>query len=177
MRSSPEFRDAKVVIVGASESGRFELLHAIASRLGGDAPETVDAGPWRVLRSDVPAQGLRIHLCCVDGESPYRGVESLLLEDADAAILMVDVSPEGIAASRRCFDRWKPDLEGDRLAHVVQYHRIEREPRFDPAVMDAWLGLRGEGVLRVATHSEAPDGPGGSFDRLVARLNEERAEA
>lgn len=44
----------------------------------------------------------------------------------------------------------------------------------EPESLDAWLGISGGGVPRVASRSMAPDGPGGSFDQLVRLLVERR---
>ena len=167
MKTSPEFHDARLVIVGPPGSGSVELLEAVALHHGGDPPQPLAAGRCELLLTEVTVGSVRIELVCLADAGPYAGVRELLLQSADGVILLLDVSPRQIAESRRFFDALRPQLEEDQRPFTVQYHRIERELRFDPGRMDAWLGLDGAEVLRVSTPSDAPDQP---FEKLVASL-------
>lgn len=167
MTSSPEFRDARLVIAGAPGSGRSDFIEAVAARAGGPPPEELEGGRWTTLRAEVSAQGRHLELRCLVGPCGYRGVEELLLGGADGVILLFDVSPGSIGASRRYFDAWWPRLQETGRPAAVQYHRIEREPRFETARMDDWLGLAGTDVPRAATTSGAP---AEAFDVLLPGL-------
>ncbi len=167
MKTSPEIRDAKLAIVGAPGSGCSDWLRAVAMRRGSGAPTEVDAGRWRTLRASFPADGLRFDLFCMLDDCRYRGVEELLVGAADAVILLFDVTPAWIGSSRRFFDRLRPQLAELGRPFAVQYHRIEREPRFDAGRLDAWLGLVGSDIPRAATVSSAP---ADAFDLLLPGL-------
>lgn len=167
MKTSPEFRGTRLAVVGAPESGTVELLRAVAARFGGDPPESLPVGRWKVLQTDVTVASTLLELVCLADVGPYAGVRELMLESADGVVFVFDVSPHRIVESRRIFDRLRPKLEDDGRPYALQYHRIEGEPRFDAARMDAWLGLAGAEVLRVSTTSDAPEQP---FERLVSGL-------
>ena len=167
MNQSPEFHDARVVIVGAPGSGRADLLHGVARRCGGTRVERLDGGVWKLLRSEVASQGLSIDVCCLDGECAYHGVQSALVATADGVIVMIDVSPQRLMASRRAFEAVRPTLDHWGGPWLVQYHRVEQEPKFHSGKLDDWLELEPGRSTALPTVSESPDVPGGAFDRLV----------
>lgn len=170
MKPSPEFDDARVVIVGTPGSGRADLLHEIARRCGGPVPERLDCGAWSLLRTGLAWQGVRFDLCCVAGACAYHGVQSALVETADGVIVMFDVSPDRLFPSRSAFEALRPVLGRWGGPWLLQYHRIEKEPRFEAGSVDDWLKLEPRQRCGIATTSDAPDLPGGAFDRLVERL-------
>ncbi|MCH7227426.1 hypothetical protein [Haloferula sp. A504] len=167
MKTSPEFRGTRLVVVGATGSGTVDLLQAVATRFGSDAPERLVAGCWEVLRADVTVASTPVELVCLANPGPFAGVRDLMLGSADGVVFMFDVSPGRIVESRRVFDRHRPKLEDEERPFALQYHRIEREPRFDAERMDAWLGLDGRGLVRFSTTSDAPEQP---FERIVSGL-------
>ena len=157
MKSSPESPGTRLVVLGTPAFAPAELLRAAALRRGVEPPEPVQAGTWEVLLAQVAVASTPVELACMVSRAPYAGVAELMLESADGVIVLFDVSPDCIVESRRFIDGLRPRLEKTGLPFAVQYHRIERELRFDEARIDQWLGLAGSAVPRGSTRSDAPD--------------------
>jgi len=172
----------KVVVAGAPDSGKAEVLQAIAARYGAGRPAHGRAAGVEVWHSGwsererlSDGRSLRIALVAPRGRPAYEAAGELLMREADAVLFVIDVDP------LRLREGWDALLEVSGQAQragfelrsiplVLQYHRAERHKGFEPEKLDDWLGVPTDLVPRFVTSSASPDAEGMAFDVLLERL-------
>lgn len=184
MRWSPDGRECqvKLVIAGAPGSGKLEIMTAVARRYGAADPAEVAFGGNRLFRtgwidSDRLSHGreLRIELLTLHDAVPYNAAEELLMREVDGAVFVIDIDPEKLKQAWEALLRVSDNAQrnGYELRSIplaLQYHRADRHPRFEPAKLDAWLGVPSGQVPRFVTSSSSPDLEGMAFDSILAQL-------
>jgi hypothetical protein len=182
-RGSSPVVPAKVVVAGATGCGRGELLRSFAGRSGGVPVREGMLGAARVWRTETiwpqpldDGRLMRLRVFSVTGHCEYNAPEELLLREADGVVALIDVTPEKLQLGWEAMMRLTDNLrragwQAGELPMVVQYHRSDRHPGFDPRRMDEWFGLPADGrMTRVVSRSDAVDFEGGAIDRLVGRI-------
>jgi len=179
MSQATESSAFRVTVAGAHGHGRQEVLEAICTRLGGSlhSKRVGDLLLWEgELPIEPPADANRLLIDCLDDGCSYAAGQDLLVRRADAVIFVFDVRHESLEAGWLALQRVAEsaqrggyDLRSRPL--VLQYHRCDAHPGFEPGKMDGWLGLPpGEAVSRVVTSAGRPDGDGAVFDALWRQL-------
>lgn len=184
MRRSSDGREyfVKVAIAGAPGSGKRSILDCIAERYGAVPPREHEIGELRIHRAgwtdfDLLGNGKALHVSLVTlhGKVPYNAAEELLVREADGVIFVMDVAPN------RLKDAWEALLRvsdnsqrnGYELRSIplaLQYHRADQHREFEPAKLDAWLGVPTGSVPRYVTASSSPDLEGMAFDSVLAQI-------
>lgn len=174
-----------VVVAGASGHGRQEVFEAICRRKGNARPIEQSAGDivvWQcgfdVMQEDGEPRWLDLR--CLAEDSGYGAGQDLLVRRADAVIFVFDVRIRHLEAGWMALQRVAEsaqrgghDLRARPL--VLQYHRCDAHPGFQPSRMDGWLGLPpGEEVSRVVTSTQRPDGDGAVFDALWRQVSRQQ---
>lgn len=167
----------RVVIASASGHGRQEVLEAICRAHGAEESQEQRVGDLPVCTGLFDAFNEKgdpreLELCCLAESGPYAVGQDLLIARADAVIFVFDVRHQQLEAGWMMLQRVAEsaqrgghDLRARPL--VLQYHRCDEHPGFQPSQMDAWLGLPpGEEVARVVTSSSRPGGDGAVFEAL-----------
>ena len=167
----------RVVIAGAAGHGRQEVFESICARHSGGSPLEQTVGDLRVWQGNFEVlneagESCSLEIRCLDDSSPYMVGQDLLVGQSDAVIFVFDVRHKqleaGWVALQRVAEsaqRGGHDLRSRPL--VLQYHRCDAHPGFQPSQMDSWLGLPpGEEVPRVVTSTKRPDGDGAVFEAL-----------
>lgn len=177
MGRSPEVRDAKLVIAGAPGSGKLAILNSVAARYGAPAPELFDIGSWKVSRTVIKTDRRRFEVLALDGPQEFQASEELLMKDASGVLFVIDVEPRRLQAAWEALMASAKHARGhgyDLRARpfVLQYHRADRHPGFDPAKLDAWLGVPTGEVSRYVTPDPHPDSRGGAFDALLSAVSD-----
>lgn len=174
----------RVTVVGASGHGRQEVLQGICHAHGIAAiPHTVgDLTVWECELSVVDDVGNAsiVRMRALDDACPYALGQDLLLKESDAVIFVFDVRHPHLEAGwyalqqvAESAQRSGYDLRSRPL--VLQYHRCDAHPGFEPAKMDGWLGLPPGGeVARVVTSTRCPDGDGAVFKALCRQADARR---
>lgn len=184
MRRSPDGREVfvKVAITGAPGSGKLEIVSAVAARYGAPPPTVYECGELRCYRTewtdwDRLGEGRKLHLtvATLHDRVSYNAAEELLLRDADAVVFVIDIAParlnEAWEALMRVSDNAKRNgYELRTIPLALQYHRADRHAGFEPAKLDAWLGVPTGEVPRFVTSSNSPDLEGMAFDSVVAQI-------
>lgn len=184
MTASPDGREiaVKVALAGAADIGKLAILRAIGERHGYASVREHPVGPLCVHRVEwtepdpLPdGRRLRVTVHSLTGRTPYNAAEELLVREADGLVFVVDVDPEkfqetwdsllrlGENAGRNGYD-----LRSVALA--LQYHRADRLPGFDPAEMDARLGVPPGGIPRFVSREGDPVTEGQAFDAVLAGI-------
>lgn len=184
MTARPEGREVavKVALAGAADTGKLAILRAIAARHGYATVREHAVGPSRVHRVEWTEPGflpdgrrLSVSVHSLTGHVPYNAPEELLLRDADGVVFVVDVDPA------RFQESWDSLLQLDRntrrngydfrsVALALQYHRADRHPGFEPAELDARLGVPPGLIPRFVSTEGEPDGEGLAFDAVLSQI-------
>lgn len=172
----------KLAVTGAPGSGKAGILRAASSRLGAGPVESRYCGSTEVLRCHWKSDdGIEIALWALSGEADYGAMEELLVRGADGILFVIDVDREKIEGAWAALTalsqhtrRSGYELRAKPL--VMQYHRAERHPNFEPEKLDRWLGVPTDQVPRFVTSSASPDRDGMAVDALVERVMRRCAE-
>lgn len=184
MTAHPDGRGVavKIALAGAADTGKLAILRAIAARHGYATVREHPVGPARVHRVEwtepehlADGRRLIVSVHSVPGKVDYNAAEELLLRDADGVVFVVDVDPQ------RFRESWDSLLRLDRnvrrngrdlrsVALALQYHRADRHPGFDPAELDARLGVPPGLIPRFVSAEGEPDGEGQAFDAVLAQV-------
>ncbi|MBK1827591.1 hypothetical protein [Haloferula rosea] len=176
MSSSTDARPFRVTVAGALGHGRQEVLEAVCRRFNAE-PLAHYVGELRVWSAEIAAPNeagdrRTLLMRCLDDACPYVAGQDLLVRQSDAVIFVFDVRHEHLEEGWRSLQRVAEsaqrggyDLRSKPL--VLQYHRCDGHPGFQPSRMDGWLGLPpGEEVARVVTSASRPHGEGAVFNAL-----------
>lgn len=183
----------KIALTGAPGSGKLSILESIAKRYGAVPPREHQIGDLRVHRAgwtdyDLLAGGRPLHISLVTlhGRVAYNAAEELLVREADGVVFVLDVAPARLKEAWEALLRVSDNAQrnGFELRSVplaLQYHRADLHRGFEPAKLDAWLGVPTASVPRYVTSSSSPDLEGMAFDsvlrQVVARISGEKATA
>lgn len=172
----------KIALTGAADTGKLAVLRAIAGRYGFATVREHPVGSQRVHRvewtepANLPdGRFLNIAVHSLTGHVEYNAAEELLVRAAAGIVFVVDVDPAKFQASwdslMRLSDNTRRngyDLHSVGLA--VQYHRADLYPDFDPAKLDARLGLPPDLIPRFVSTSRVPDAEGMAFDSVISQI-------
>lgn len=184
MTVSPDARElvVKVALSGAADIGKLAILRAIGERHGYATVSEHPVGPLRVHRVEwmepeplADGRRLRVSVHSLTGQTSYNAAEELLVRDADGLVFVADVDPAKFQ------DTWDSLLRlgentgrnGYHLGSValaLQYHRADRHPGFDPAALDARLGVPPGAIPRFVSHEGDAAGEVQAFDAVLAAL-------
>lgn len=172
----------KVAIAGAPGSGKRSILSCIAERYGAVPPREHEIGELRIHRAgwidyDFLGNGrvLHVSLVALHGKVPYNAAEELLVREADGVIFVLDVAPDRLKEAWEALLRVSDNTQrnGYELRSVplaLQYHRADQHRGFEPAKLDAWLGVPTGSVPRYVTSSSSPDLEGMAFDSVLRQI-------
>ncbi len=190
MRRSSDGRDyfVKVAIAGAPNSGKLTILDFIGKRYGALPPREHQIGDLRIHRSgwtdyDLLGDGRALHVSLVTlhGKVPYNAAEELLVREADGVVFVMDVAPSRLKEAWEALLRVSDNTQrnGYELRSIplaLQYHRADHHPNFEPAKLDAWLGVPTGSVPRYVTSSSSPDLEGMAFDSVLGQIKKRLAD-
>lgn len=172
----------KVAIAGAPGSGKLSILDGIAARYGAVPPREHEIGELHVHRAswidhDILGEGRALHVSLVTlhGKVPYNAAEELLVREADAVVFVLDVAPDRLKEAWEALLRVSDNTQrnGYELRSIplaLQYHRADQHRDFEPAKLDAWLGVPTGSVPRYVTSSSSPDMEGMAFDSVISQI-------
>lgn len=172
----------KLLVAGATGSGRGDMLRAFAERIGGVPIREGTLGGARIWRVETmwpqPLEDgrlMRLRLFAPTGRSGYNAIEELLVRGLDGVVCLLDVAPENIrfgwdAVVKLSENLRRVDLELGELPLAVQYHRVERHHGFDAGRMDQRLGLPAGRVARFTSRSDRVDCEGGAIDSVIGQI-------
>jgi hypothetical protein len=184
MRRSSDGREyfVKVAIAGAPGVGKLSILTAIAARYGAVPPREHEIGELRAHRAswidhDILGKGrvLNVSLVALHGKVPYNAAEELLVREADGVVFVIDVAPARLkdaweALLRLSDNSQRNGYELRSIPLALQYHRADQHREFEPAKLDAWLGVPTGSVPRYVTSSSSPDMEGMAFDSVLLQI-------
>lgn len=190
MRRSSDGREyfVKVAIAGAPDSGKRAILDCIAKRYGALPPREHEIGDLKIHRSgwtdyDILGDGRALHVSLVTlhGKVPYNAAEELLVREADGVVFVMDVAPSRLKEAWEALLRISDNTQrnGYELRSIplaLQYHRADHHPNFEPAKLDAWLGVPTGSVPRYVTSSSSPDLEGMAFDSVLRQIKKRLAD-
>ncbi|MGB6219995.1 hypothetical protein [Haloferula sp.] len=190
MRRSSDGREyfVKVAIAGAPDSGKLSILKGVAERYGAVPPREHEIGDLRVHRAtwtdyDFLGNGrvLHVSLVTLHGKVPYNAAEELLVREIDGVIFVMDVAPARLKEAWEALLRVSDNVQrnGYELRSIpmaLQYHRADQHREFEPAKLDAWLGVPTGSVPRYVTSSSSPDLEGMAFDTVLAQIRKRLGE-
>ncbi|WP_193210794.1 hypothetical protein [Luteolibacter marinus] len=172
----------KVALTGAADAGKLAVLRGIAGRYGSATVREHAVGPLRVHRVEWTEPGalpdgrfLNVAVHSLTGRVDYNAAEELLLRAAAGVVFVVDVDPMKFQATWDSLMRLSENTRrnGYDLRSVgiaIQYHRADLYPNFDPAQLDARLGVPPGLIPRFVSTSRVPDAEGMAFDSVIAQI-------
>ncbi len=172
----------KVVITGQPESGKASILRHLAQSHGQSAVKTGGVSEAHILRTEyICAEPLpdgpfvRVKVFALSGHPFHQAAERLLLEGADAIVFVADCDPKHIIESRDYLlsmmdNASHANVDLNEIAIAVQYSRVDRNPDFRPAELDAWLGIEAGRVARYMSSATTPDTLSQAVDAVVDKV-------
>lgn len=160
---------AKIVLMGPSGSGKGEILRAL-SGLQGSGPflenqvgdSTICQCSWEWTGIPEPGWTLNLSAYSTVGEVDFNAVIEVLLEGVDGLIFVAPVDPSQAEEIKRslqtlAFNLKRYDRSLASIPVTMHYHRAELMPGFDPAMLDEFLGIKGEEIPRIVTRTQGDD--------------------
>jgi signal recognition particle receptor subunit beta len=172
-------RHIKMVIAGPANCGKAEFTRALAERNPQAQVRDYKVGWLDVLRLDyvVPAisteeESYDLSVHTLNGKVQYEGMYEMLLSNADAVLMMIDINPTRIQDSLEAMIKTadalqKRGLDIRDVPMVFQYHRAELA---SPQIVQQWdelLDLQTTAVPRYFSASNFAEGSFTGFDLLV----------
>lgn len=184
MRRSSDGREyfVKVAIAGAPGAGKLSILNSVGKRYGAVPSREHEIGDLRVHRVgwtdyDILDKGRALHVSLVTlhGKVSYNAAEELLVREADGVVFVMDVAPARLKEAWESLLRISDNTQrnGYELRSIplaLQYHRADQHRGFEPAKLDAWLGVPTGSVPRYVTSSSSPDTEGMAFDSVLSQI-------
>ncbi|MEN8736644.1 MAG: hypothetical protein ACN4GG_03775 [Akkermansiaceae bacterium] len=159
----------KIALMGPSGSGKSDILRALSSSKGSGPYHSQKVGETEVCRcscewTGMPAPGWTLDLTALStkGEVHFNAVSEMLLDGVDGIIFVIPIDSSRASEVRESLQTLSFNMSrygrnlGD-IAVTMHYHGSEKIPDFDPAILDAFLGINGDAISRFVTRFEGDD--------------------
>ncbi len=190
--SSRRFIPLKIVLVGPPACGKSDYIKELSLRYEGAQKRTYRVGDTQACRLDfidprpiADGKHMSVSVHSLVGEVQYEALYEALLSNADAVMIILDMTParmpEGLEAMIKAADCLsRSGLDVKTISLVYQYHRVERATEEDLAKWDDILARRQTGVPCFRSRSDFSGEPFEGFELLLnaayQRLSQESTE-
>jgi signal recognition particle receptor subunit beta len=181
-RKTKPFAGIKVVVAGPPNCGKADFMRILSIRYPQATLRDYKLGWIDVLRLDFPypmedddESSIEIHLHALVGNMEYEAMYEMLLSNADAILMMIDMTParrnEGLQLMIKTADCLKRrGLDIREMPMVFQYHRAELASQDLVRQWDQLLELAQNRIPRFFSSSDFAEGSFTGFDLLLQEV-------